>query len=163
MRISIGGFIKTIGTILVFAGANLFLLEMVWRMRTAFPPPLKPQFQSLPSRIADRPKQVSKKRTPHAIESVSRVPVVTKPTLLFRTEPQYTDEARAAKFSGKVRVSFVVDENGRARDITVLDSPGLGLDDNILRAIEQWRWRPATRDGVQIAMPATAEVNFRLL
>lgn len=156
MTLSIGGLIKTTGTILVFAGANLFLFEIVWKTTTTVPPAVKLQLRAAPGRIADL------LTMPPANPRLPREPVITKPKLLFRTEPQYTREARAARFSGKVHVSFIVDQNGKPRDIKVLNSPGLGLDDNILHAIARWRCQPATREGVPIEMTVTTEVNFRL-
>jgi len=40
---------------------------------------------------------------------------------------------------------------------------GLGLDEEALKAISQWKFQPAAKDGQPVAVQATIEVNFRLL
>jgi TonB family protein len=87
----------------------------------------------------------------------------TGPVLLFKTEPEYTDEARRAHVSGPVVLTIEVDTGGRARNITVRKSLGLGLDERAVEAVRQWRFRPAAVNGKPVAIPAVVEVDFRLL
>ena len=53
---------------------------------------------------------------------------VTAPTVLLKVEPEYSEEARKAKWQGAVMLSLVVDENGTPQQIKVTRSLGLGLD-----------------------------------
>ena len=87
----------------------------------------------------------------------------TAPKLLYRTEPQYTEEAKAAKISGSVLLKLVVDENGNAQEIQVARSLDEGLDQNAIAAVRQWVFAPATEDGKPVSVAANIEVNFRLL
>lgn len=60
---------------------------------------------------------------------------VSAPSLLFRVDPEFTAEARAAKFSGFVLLSVIVDAEGKARDIHVVKRVGMGLDESAVRAV----------------------------
>ena len=88
---------------------------------------------------------------------------VSAPVPIFKVEPEYSEEARKAKFQGTVLLSIVVDETGKTRDIKVLRSLGLGLDEKAIEAVMKWRFRPAYREGKPVAVAANVEVNFRLL
>jgi protein TonB len=88
---------------------------------------------------------------------------VTMPKLLFQVEPDYSDDARRARFSGTVTLSAVVDASGKVRDIHVLRSPGLGLDEKAIEAVSKWRFRPGLKDGRPVNVRAQVEVSFRLL
>lgn len=87
---------------------------------------------------------------------------IQPPVLLTKQEPQYTEEARIAKLQGSVRLSLVVGEDGIARDIRVVKSLGLGLDESAVAAVSQWRFRPGTKDGTPIARQSQLECYFRL-
>ena len=83
--------------------------------------------------------------------------------LLERTEPDYTDEARIANHEGSVLLQVDVDSDGYARNIAVLRPLGLGLDEQAVEAVEQWRFRPARRNGQKVASRVRLEIAFRLM
>ncbi len=88
---------------------------------------------------------------------------VSAPAVLFKVEPEYSEEARKARFQGTVLLVIVVDERGNPRDIRVIRPAGLGLDEKALQAVQQWRFSPGKKDGRPVAVQAMIEVNFRLL
>ena len=88
---------------------------------------------------------------------------VSAPVLVSKVEPEYSEEARKAKFSGAVLLSLVVDANGVPRDIHVVRQLGLGLDEKAIEAVMRWRFRPGMKGGRPVATQATVEVTFRLL
>ncbi len=88
---------------------------------------------------------------------------VTPPTLLQKVEPEYSEEARKAKHAGTVVLYIVVTPDGRATNIQVRRSLGLGLDEKAIEAVKKWRFKPGQKDGQPVAVAATIEVNFRLL
>ncbi len=88
---------------------------------------------------------------------------VSQPILVKKVEPEYSEEARKAKFQGTVVLSIIVDEGGMPRQIRVARALGLGLDEKAIDAVQKWRFRPAYKDGKAVAVYATVEVNFRLL
>lgn len=88
---------------------------------------------------------------------------VSAPAVLTKVEPEYSEEARKAKWQGTVVLAIVVDEKGRARDLKVIRSLGLGLDQKAIEAVEKWIFKPGVKDGKAVPVQATIEVNFRLL
>jgi TonB family protein len=88
---------------------------------------------------------------------------VTAPKLLKKVEPEYSEEARKAKFQGTVVLRVIVDAEGNPRDIEVSRPLGLGLDEKAIEAVMKWRFSPGYKDGKAVAVRATVEVNFRLL
>ncbi len=88
---------------------------------------------------------------------------VSAPSVLYKVEPEYSEEARKAKFQGTVVLFVVVDEKGNPKEVKVLRALGLGLDQKAIEAVEKWKFRPGTKDGHPVPVQATIEVNFRLL
>jgi periplasmic protein TonB len=88
---------------------------------------------------------------------------VTQPVLLWRQDPEYSDEARKAKLQGIVELGIEVNASGQVTNVRVLRSLGLGLDQRAIDAVRQWKFRPGTMDGKPVSTRATVEVNFRLL
>jgi TonB family protein len=88
---------------------------------------------------------------------------VSAPTLISKVEPEYSEEARKAKYQGTVLLYVEVDPSGRAQNVRVVRSLGLGLDEKAIEAVRKWRFRPGYRDGRPVTVVATIEVNFRLL
>lgn len=87
---------------------------------------------------------------------------VSAPTLLHKVEPEYTEEARLAKYQGTVLLSVVIDPNGTATNIKVVHSPGLGLDEKAIEAVQKWTFRPGFKDDKPVKVGAIVEVDFRL-
>ncbi len=87
---------------------------------------------------------------------------VSTPALLEKTEPEYTEQARAARFQGTVLLYVEIEPDGRARNIKVQRSLGLGLDEKAVEAVSKWKFKPGQKDGVPVTVQATIEVNFRL-
>ncbi len=88
---------------------------------------------------------------------------VSQPAVIFKVDPEYSEEARKAKYSGTVMLAVIVDAEGRARDIHVVKSLGMGLDEKAIEAVEKWKFRPGMKGGQAVNVRATIEVNFRLL
>ena len=85
------------------------------------------------------------------------------PQLLSKVEPHYSEEARKAKYSGSVLLRFEIDTQGRPMNPQVLRPLGLGLDEEAIKALMQWRFQPAQKNGKPVAVKAQAEIFFRLL
>jgi len=88
---------------------------------------------------------------------------VAAPVLLYKLEPSYSVEARAAKVQGSVVLNVVVGTDGKAGDIQLRKGVGYGLDEQALNAVAQWTFKPGMRDGVPVPVQATIEVNFKLM
>lgn len=88
---------------------------------------------------------------------------VSQPQIVYKVEPEYSEEARKAKFQGTVLLQIVVDVDGRTREVRVLRPLGMGLDEKAIEAVQKWRFRPGYKDGKPVPVIANVEVNFRLL
>jgi TonB family protein len=88
---------------------------------------------------------------------------VSAPVAIYKVEPEYSEEARKAKFQGTVVLSIVIDEKGLPTNFKVVRPLGLGLDEKAIEAVQKWRFLPGKKDGHAVAVLATVEVNFRLL
>jgi TonB family protein len=88
---------------------------------------------------------------------------VGMPTCFYAPDPQYSDEARKAKYQGIVVLQGVITLDGRVTNISVLKSPGLGLDEKAVEAVRQWRCKPAMGpNGKPVPTLVPIEVTFRL-
>jgi len=74
---------------------------------------------------------------------------VSAPVPIFKPEPEYSEEARKAKFQGSVLLSIVIQSDGTTSNIRVIRALGLGLDEKAIEAVTKWRFRPSTKDGVR--------------
>lgn len=84
------------------------------------------------------------------------------PAILRKAEPEYTQDAKKAGIEGTAMVAVEVGLDGRAHRIRVVRGLGYGLDAKAMDAVRQFRFRPGTKNGVPVVVPATIEVKFRL-
>jgi TonB family protein len=87
---------------------------------------------------------------------------VSAPKAIYAPDPEYSEEARKAKYQGTCVLGLVVGPDGRPRDIHVLRSLGLGLDEKAMEAVKNWRFEPAMKDNKPVAVQISVEVDFRL-
>lgn len=87
---------------------------------------------------------------------------VTSPRIIYAPDPEFSEEARKAKYQGVVVLWAIVGTDGRTHDIRVVRSLGLGLDEKAIEAIRQWRFEPGRKEGVSVAVQVSVEVTFRL-
>ena len=90
--------------------------------------------------------------------SGSAVPaeIISKPT------PVYTQEARKLRIEGEVLLEVVLEASGNLRVKRVVRGLGHGLDDNAVKAAEQIRFRPATRNGQPADSTVVLHIIFQL-
>ena len=88
---------------------------------------------------------------------------VTAPQVIFQVEPEYSDQARKAKYQGMVELYVVIQKDGTVRDVRLKTPLGMGLDEKAIEAVKQWRFRPSTKGGQPVDVSAVVEVIFRLL
>ena len=86
------------------------------------------------------------------------------PSCLYCPTPEYSEDARKAKYQGVVLLQLVVTADGRATEVQVVKGPGLGLEEKAINAVKDWKFKPALGpNGTPVATLLTIEVNFRLL
>jgi protein TonB len=87
---------------------------------------------------------------------------VSAPRALYTPDPEYSEEARKAKYQGVCVLWMIVGPDGKPRDVKVARSLGMGLDQKAIEAVRNWRFDPAMKDGKPVAVQINVEVSFRL-
>jgi TonB family protein len=85
------------------------------------------------------------------------------PVVVHRVDPEYSEEARKARYSGVVIVYMEIDQTGRPRNLKIVKGVGLGLDEKAIEAVSQWRFKPGLKDGRPVVWSGEVECAFHLL
>jgi periplasmic protein TonB len=87
---------------------------------------------------------------------------VTAPRVIYQTDPEFSEEARKAKYQGTCVLGLVVDANGRPTNIRVINALGMGLDEKAIESVRNWKFEPGQKDGHPVAVEIAVEVDFHL-
>jgi TonB family protein len=87
---------------------------------------------------------------------------VTAPIPINAPEPEFSDEARRAKYQGIVIVTLIVDAQGNPQQVKVERPLGMGLDEKAIEAAKQYRFKPATYQGKPVPVRIGLEINFHI-
>jgi protein TonB len=87
---------------------------------------------------------------------------VSAPKVIYRVEPEFSEEARKNKWQGTVILRVIIGVDGKTHDISVQRSLGMGLDEKAIEAARQWRFEPGEKDGKPVPVEVSMEINFRL-
>jgi TonB family protein len=88
---------------------------------------------------------------------------VQKPVVIHMPIPQFSEQARAAHFSGHVLVYLWVDKNDNPTHVRVVKGVGMGLDEKAVDAVRQYKFKPATLNGEPVTVDLYVDVNFQTL
>lgn len=86
---------------------------------------------------------------------------IRAPVKIFDVRPIYPKGAADRKIQGVVVLEVTIATDGLVTNVRVLQSVP-GLDDAALTAVRQWRYTPATNDGMATDVISTVTVNFAL-
>jgi protein TonB len=87
---------------------------------------------------------------------------VRPPSVLTSIDPEYSEQARKAKFSGNVQVYLIIDAQGNPTHVRVVRGVGMGLDEKAVEAVRQYKFKPATENGRPVAVDMYMDVNFQI-
>lgn len=87
---------------------------------------------------------------------------ITRPEILHKVAPRYTEMARRAGVQGTVIIEAIIDEKGRVTNQRILRSLPMGLDQAAKDAVQQWRFSPAMRGDDPVKVYFTLTVNFTI-
>jgi TonB family protein len=98
---------------------------------------------------------------------------VIAPKLIYTVEPEFSEKARKKKIGGDCLVSLIVRTDGTTTDVHVAKSiadtvpkkardAALGLDQNAVKVVEQYRFTPATYRGTPVPYRLNVEVNYQI-
>jgi TonB family protein len=129
--------------------ALLLFLEVV---------PICAQGQAPP--IDNAPTDLGKSGPEHPVYRVGDG--VSPPRAINTPDPEYSERARKAGYGGTCVLWLEVDAKGAPRNIKVTHALGLGLDEKAMEAVRQWKFAPAMKDGVPVAVMINVEVSFHI-
>jgi TonB family protein len=98
---------------------------------------------------------------------------VVPPKVLYAPDPEFSDKARSKKLGGTCVLSTLVDAEGKPHDVQIVKSvaegvkpkqrsAALSLDENAVKAVQEYRFQPATMQGKPVPYRVKIEVNFRV-
>jgi protein TonB len=87
---------------------------------------------------------------------------VKAPVLQTRVDPTYPEAARKARMEGVVILEAIITATGSVEDVRVLKSVNPLLDASAVRAVQQWRYKPATLNARAVRVYLTVTVTFNL-
>ena len=82
--------------------------------------------------------------------------------IISKPVPAYTQEARHLRIEGEVLLEVVLQASGNLQVLRVVRGLGHGLDDNAVKAAEQIRFKPATRNGQPADSTVVLHIIFQL-
>jgi TonB family protein len=77
------------------------------------------------------------------------------------SEPRVNPEDLRGVAEGNVVIEITIDESGTIVNKAVVESMGPAIDARVLAALENWRFHPATRDGVPIPSKQDVVYHFK--
>jgi len=119
------------------------------------------------------PQVASPKPNPDASGKYHLGDGVSAPKLVFAPDPEFTDQARRKRLVRTVVVALTVDTAGNQQDVRVARSLSqdvskkykqiaLGLDDNAVAAVRQYRFEPGQLQGKPVPVEIEVSVSYRI-
>ena len=124
---------------------------------------INPRLPAMSGTVAMPPMQTVSLGTPD-MNAAYGVGEIDHPlTPLSRIPPLYPMRARRRGVEGWVRVRFIVNEEGRAQDIRIVESDPKGIfERSVSRCVAQWRFTPGTVGGIPVKTWVETTVRFDL-
>lgn len=91
---------------------------------------------------------------------IDDVQVDSKPTVVRSADPEFSEEARIAGVQGFVIVTLIVNEAGNPTHVKALATTGYGLDEQAVKAVSKYTFKPARKSGVPVSYPLTIITQF---
>ncbi len=99
---------------------------------------------------------------PPAFAPVDEEAVSEFPEVLLKPEPKYPELAQRMGISGKVRLKLGIDRKGNVKSVRVLEKAGYGMDEEAVRVVWQYKFRPAKgKNGQPVDFVITYNFTFR--
>lgn len=88
---------------------------------------------------------------------------VNPPELLEFQPPVYPKNLRERDIEGKVIVKLLIDKEGKVQEIQIFESSGYKMFDQIaIKAVRQWRFKPARKGNQQRVSWVLIPINFQI-
>jgi protein TonB len=88
---------------------------------------------------------------------------VTSPQLISQVRPTYTADALDQRIQGSVELELIVTTEGAPSEIRVVRSlDPAGLDEEAIKAVRQWKFRPGRLAGAPVNVVVTVVLDFTI-
>lgn len=87
---------------------------------------------------------------------------VKPPVKISSPHPRYTELARRARIEGSVIVQVIINRQGEVTSPNLLKGLSMGLDEEAIKAVKLWKFKPATLNGKPADVYFTLTVHFFL-
>jgi TonB family protein len=85
---------------------------------------------------------------------------VTAPVVVREVKPNYPESVKAEGIRGTVEMEGTVEPDGTITGIRVTRALDPRLDEEAVKALRQWRFRPGQKDGVAVRVQVNVEMSF---
>ena len=106
--------------------------------------------------------QIAQNTSGRAMRSLETGSATTPVEILYKPQPNYTQEARGLKLEGEVLIEVMFRANGQLQVLQVVRGLGHGLDESGVEAANKIRFKPALRNGSPVDSTAIVHVEFEL-
>jgi TonB family protein len=87
---------------------------------------------------------------------------ITAPVATFQREPDYTKQARKKKIQGIVQMSVLIGKDGNVENVKLINSLEPSLDENAVKAVQTWKFKPCQKDSEPVRCTVHIEVSYHL-
>lgn len=88
--------------------------------------------------------------------------VSTKAKPVKRVQPMYPKDLRRNGVQGYAVVEFIVNTEGVPQQVQCVDASALAFAEATVKAVSQWRYKPATKDGQAVAVRTQQRMDFSI-
>ncbi len=85
---------------------------------------------------------------------------VKSPVLIQKVEPGYPEIMRRSGVTATVIAECVIDKNGRVRDIRIVSATMPPFNEAVMKAVQQWRYKPGSLRGEAVEVLLQVTVRF---
>jgi TonB family protein len=87
---------------------------------------------------------------------------LTEPVPIHKPEPPYSQKARDLGLQGTTVLVIVISADGNVESARVVRPLGLGMDEQALKSVRTWTFKPCTQNGKPVPVRVMVEVTFRM-
>ena len=88
---------------------------------------------------------------------------MTPPRLIHQVYPTYDPGSRGLRIAGKIVIRLIVTSKGLPKDLSIVKGLDDKVDQSALAAVKEWRFDPAKREGMPVAVRVEVEIDFHTM
>lgn len=88
--------------------------------------------------------------------------VTRLPKVLKEVKAAYPASAKQAQIAGAVVLDIVIAQDGKVREVRLIQGPGHGLNESAMEALKQFQFSPAYKDNAAVAVKIRYTYRFKL-